>query len=95
MNNLKTELKDVKNELEERKLRRRARIEAVEDVLGVVTLKTSGVTMLGTGLLEYISPDVIAAVLPQPLAVAGIGFGILVGRKAAKSLVDAIGHLLK
>lgn len=89
------DLKEVKSELDERRLRRRAKIEAVEEIVGAVTLKVSGATMLGTGLIEYFAPDFVAAVLPQPLAVAGVGFGILVGKKAFKSVVDAIGQLLK
>lgn len=89
------DLKEVKIELEERRLRRRANIEAVEEILAAITFKISGAAMLGVGVTDYFWPDAIRAILPYPVLIAGIGFSMLAGKKATKSGIDAVGQILK
>jgi hypothetical protein len=87
-------ISELEDELARNRLHRHAKYEVAEEFLGFVTSKVSGATMLTAGLFEYISPDMILAALPQPLALAGVGFGLLVGKKAAKSVNDAFGKLI-
>ena len=91
----KTSTEAKKHELAERKMVRRARLEAVDDYVGLVTTKLAGAGMVGVGVLEWLSPDVIAAVLPQPLLIAGAGIGLLAGKKLAKPIIDALSQIVK
>ena len=91
----KASLEAAKAELDEKKRRRAARIDAIEDYVGLITSKVAGAGATGVGLLEWLSPDVISAVLPQPLYIAGAGIAMLAGKKLAKPLVDALAHIVK
>jgi hypothetical protein len=84
-----------KHELAEHKLVRRSRLEAIDDYVGLVTTKLAGAGMVGVGVTEWLTPDFIAAVLPQPLLIAGAGIGLLAGKKLAKPFIDALAQIVK
>lgn len=80
-------LKETKDELETRKLRRQAFLEAAEEYSSFAVTKAAGLGLATAGTLELLSPEVIQAVLPEPTGLLGVGFALLAGRKAAKLLV--------
>ena len=83
-------LKETKDELEAKRLRRQAFLEAAEEYTSFATTKTAGVGLVTAGSLELLSPEVIHAVLPDPAGMLGVGFALLAGRKAAKLLAKVI-----
>lgn len=76
--------------LEVIRLRRKARLEAIEDYISFITTKVSGLALTTAGALELLNPEIIIAVLPQPASLMGIGFALLAGKSALKLLSKAI-----
>ena len=80
----------VKQYLEVQTLQRQAQLTKIEDLLAFIAIKSTGVVFLMSGVLEILSPDFIAAVIPNPMAFAGVGLGLLTGKKSASKLLDAL-----
>lgn len=89
MNNT-TDPKLVKQELEVKTLRRRAFLDKVEDFIGFAATKGTGGVFLCAGMLELLSPDVLAVVLSDPTGFAGVGLALLTGKKTAMKLLNAL-----
>ena len=85
MNNLPDKV-SVKQELEIKTIRRKARLEKIEDHLSFVATKGTGGIFLTSGILEILSPEVIAAVVPNPFAFVGAGLALISGKAAGKLL---------
>ena len=80
----------VKQEIEIQTLKRSARLEKIEDIFSFIVTKSTGVILLASGLFEIIFPNIITAVLPEPMGLAGVGLALVTGKKAAKKLLDAL-----
>ena len=80
----------VKQYLEIQTLQRQAQLTKIEDVLAFVAMKSTGGVFLISGVLEILSPDFILAVIPNPMAFAGVGLALLTGKKAASKILDAL-----
>jgi hypothetical protein len=85
----------AKEEIEVRRLRREEKLDTIEHYLGFAATKASGAALLIAGLVEFLSPDFISAILPQPLAIAGVGFALLVGKRGARQLLNALEQFVK
>lgn len=90
-----TEIGKRKTENELRRLKLQGTLQAIESTLNFVAVKSAGGTLLASGLLEFLSPDLISAILPQPLGVAGIGLALLAGKQGARILLKAAEGLLR
>jgi hypothetical protein len=91
----KERLQRRKLELEEQELVRQARSRTRDEAVGWWTTKAAGAGLTTVGTLEWLFPEVIAAVVLDPLTFGGAGLALLAGRKAAKQVVAALGELLK
>lgn len=89
----KSRLDEVQEELLEKELRRKARLEAIDNYIRFSVLKLSGFTALIVGVSEFIVPDFLPITLNDPRTIWVTGLALLVGKGATdimnKLLVEA------
>lgn len=90
------ELAIVKEQIQIKRLQRREKIQAINDWVTFVTVKTFGIASLIVGGLEIIVPSFLAITLTppfSPFALLGIGLGLVTGKQSiniVKNVLDTI-----
>ncbi len=90
----KKDVEEARRKAEIAAIERRAKIDAWNEYIEFATAKLLGVAALIVGGLEYMDPSILPIALKRPDIVAGVGAGLLLGRKGILSLLAKIYRML-
>jgi hypothetical protein len=91
----KKDVEEAKRRAEIAAIERQAKIDAWNDYIEFAAAKSLGLAGLIVGGLEYLEPHLLPIVLKRPDVIAGLGVGLLFGKKGVLSFLAKISRMLE